>query len=147
MSHLETTDLVQKCTEAGLRMTDQRRVILQVLAEAADHPSVEVVHQRSREIDPSISIATVYRTLNLLDQLNLVRKHDFHESHARFEANVEHHQHHHLIDVESGEVIEFKDDELEGLVQKIASRLGFGLVDRRLELYGKKRGHGRKTRG
>ena len=137
LGHRMTTDLIQKCAIAGIRVTGQRRVILQLLGEAADHPSVEVMHQRAREIDPRISIATVYRTLDLLEQLNLVRKHDFGASHARFEANLE--QHHHLIDVESGEVVEFKDDELEGLVRKIASKVGYSLLDRRLELYGKKK--------
>jgi len=107
------------------------------LTESIDHPSVETVYHRAREIDPSISIATVYRTLHLLDELNLVQRHDFNENYSRFEINLEHH--HHLIDLETGEVIEFKDQELETLKEKIAKRLGFELVDHRLELYGRKK--------
>ncbi|WP_225771789.1 Fur family transcriptional regulator [Inquilinus sp. Marseille-Q2685] len=129
--------LEERCVSAGLKMTDQRRVILQVLTESLDHPSVETVYHRAREIDPSISIATVYRTLHLLDELNLVQRHDFNENYSRFEVNLEHH--HHLIDLETGEVIEFKDQELEALKEKIARRLGFELVDHRLELYGRKK--------
>ena len=129
--------LEERCISAGLKMTDQRRVILQVLTESLDHPSVETVYHRAREIDPSISIATVYRTLHLLDELNLVQRHDFNENYSRFEVNLEHH--HHLIDLETGEVIEFKDQELEVLKEKIARRLGFELVDHRLELYGRKK--------
>ncbi|MFE0757858.1 Fur family transcriptional regulator [Inquilinus sp. NPDC058860] len=129
--------LEERCVSAGLKMTDQRRVILQVLTESLDHPSVETVYHRAREIDPSISIATVYRTLHLLDELNLVQRHDFNENYSRFEVNLEHH--HHLIDLETGEVIEFKDQELETLKEKIAKRLGFELVDHRLELYGRKK--------
>jgi len=129
--------LEERCVSAGLKMTDQRRVILQVLTESLDHPSVETVYHRAREIDPSISIATVYRTLHLLDELNLVQRHDFNENYSRFEVNLEHH--HHLIDLETGEVIEFKDQELEVLKEKIAKRLGFELVDHRLELYGREK--------
>lgn len=128
--------LEQKCVSAGLKMTDQRRVILQVLTDSADHPSVETVYHRARESDASISIATVYRTLHLLDELNLVQRHDFNENYSRFEVNLEHH--HHLIDLETGEVIEFKDQELETLKEKIARRMGYELVDHRLELYGRK---------
>jgi Fur family transcriptional regulator, ferric uptake regulator len=129
--------LEEKCITAGLKMTDQRRVILQVLSESDDHPSVETVYHRARDIDPTISIATVYRTLHLLDEMNLVQRHDFNENYSRFEVNLEHH--HHLIDLETGKVIEFQDQELEVLKEKIARRLGFELVDHRLELYGRKR--------
>ena len=131
MNELET-----KCVTAGLKMTDQRRVILQVLAEAADHPSVDTVYARARAVDPSVSIATVYRTLSLLDQLNLVQKHDFKASFSRFETNLRHH--HHLIDIESGTVIEFQNDRLEALKREIALELGYDLVDHTLELYGRK---------
>lgn len=130
------TELERKCIDAGLKMTGQRRAILQVLAHADDHPSVETLYQRSKEKDSSISIATVYRTLNLLGQMNLVRKHDFNQNHARFEANLE--QHYHFIDVNTGEVVEFKDKELDARLRKIADDLGFDLVDRRVELYGYK---------
>lgn len=128
--------LEQKCVDAGLKMTGQRRTILRVLSESDDHPSVETVYERAREADSSISIATVYRTLNLLDDLNLVQRHDFNEPHSRFEVNMEHH--HHLVDLESGEVIEFQNEEIEHLKVKIAKELGFELLDHRLELYGRK---------
>ncbi len=129
-------NLEQKCVDAGLKMTGQRRTILRVLSESTDHPSVEMVYERAREADSSISIATVYRTLNLLDDLNLVQRHDFNEPHSRFEVNMEHH--HHLVDLESGEVIEFQNEEIEHLKVKIAKELGFELLDHRLELYGRK---------
>ncbi len=130
------TELEQKCIDAGLKMTGQRRVILEVLESADDHPSVETLYMRSKEKDNSISIATVYRTLNLLDQMNLVKKHDFNENHARFEANLE--NHYHFIDVHTGEVVEFKDEKLNARLREIADSLGFELVDRRVELYGHK---------
>ena len=117
-------------------MTGQRRIILQVLGEADDHPSVEMVHQRTKELDASISVATVYRTLNVLDDMNLVRRHDFNENYARIETNLDHH--HHLIDVNSGKVLEFQDKNLEVLIERIAAQLGFELVDHKLELYGRK---------
>ena len=129
--------LEKRCIEAGVKMTGQRRVILEVLSESADHPSVETVHQRAKEIDSSISIATVYRTLHLLNELNLVQRHDFNENYSRFEVNLEHH--HHMIDLETGEVIEFKNQELEHQKIRIARDLGYDLIDHRLELYGRKR--------
>jgi Fur family ferric uptake transcriptional regulator len=129
-------ELEHKCITAGLKMTEQRRVILRVLAEAEDHPSVDTVYARARAVDPSVSIATVYRTLSLLDQLNLVQKHDFKASFSRFETNLRHH--HHLIDIETGDVIEFQNDRLEGLKREIARELGYDLVDHTLELYGRK---------
>ena len=129
--------LEQQCINAGLKMTGQRRVILRVLNCSDDHPSVEIVYQRAKESDPTISIATVYRTLHLLDELNLVKRHDFRENYSRFEVNLEHH--HHLIDLDSGEVIEFRNNELEQIKDRIATELGYELVDHRLELYGKKR--------
>jgi Fur family ferric uptake transcriptional regulator len=130
------TDLEQRCTEAGLKMTGQRRIILKVLGTSEDHPSVETVYERAKEMDPSISIATVYRTLSLLDEMNLVIRHEFQEGHSRYELNWDHH--HHLVDLETGAVIEFQNDELEKLKKKIAKDLGYDLVDHRLELYGKK---------
>ena len=128
--------LAERCAEAGLKMTGQRKVILQVLGDSKDHPSVEDVYERAKEIDSSISIATVYRTLNLLDELDLVIRHEFQEGYSRYEVNLDHH--HHLIDLETGKVIEFQNDELEKLKEKIAQDLGYELVDHRLELYGKK---------
>jgi len=129
-------DLVEKCTEAGLKMTGQRRVILKILSSAEDHPSVEDVYDRAKKVDQSISIATVYRTLGLLDELDLVIRHEFQEGYSRYEANWDHH--HHLVDLETGKVIEFQNEELEKLKIKIAKDLGYELVDHRLELYGKK---------
>ncbi len=130
------TSLEQRCADAGLKMTEQRRVILRVLGTAEDHPSVESVYERARQIDSSISIATVYRTLSLLDELELVIRHEFQEGHSRYEVNRDHH--HHLVDLETGAVVEFQNDELENLKEKIARDLGYELVDHRLELYGKK---------
>ena len=131
-----SSDLEQRCSEAGLKMTGQRKVILKVLGKASDHPSVEDVHDRAKKIDDSISIATVYRTLSLLDELDLVIRHEFQEGYSRYEVNEEHH--HHLIDLDTGKVVEFQNEELEVLKEKIAQDLGYDLVDHRLELYGKK---------
>lgn len=130
------TELEQRCAEAGLKMTGQRKTILKVLGTAKDHPSVEAVYERAKEIDDSISIATVYRTLSLLDELDLVIKHEFQEGYSRYELNWDHH--HHLVDLETGKVIEFQNEELEKLKVKIAEELGYELIDHRLELYGKK---------
>jgi Fur family transcriptional regulator, ferric uptake regulator len=128
-------DLEALCAEKGLRITEQRRVIARVLSEAEDHPDVEEVHRRSSAIDPGISIATVYRTVRLFEEAGILERHDFGDGRSRYEAAPETH-HDHLIDVESGKVIEFVDDELEQLQKKIAERLGFRLVDHRMELYG-----------
>lgn len=130
------TELELRCQQAGLKMTGPRKTILRVLGESADHPSVEVVYERAKAIDSSISIATVYRTLNMLDELDLVTRHEFNETFSRYEANQEHH--HHLIDLETGKVVEFQNDALEKLKIKIAEELGYELIDHRLELYGRK---------
>lgn len=130
------SDLEDRCAQAGLKMTGQRRVILKVLDGSQDHPSVEDVYERAKDMDESISIATVYRTLSLLDELDLVIRHEFQEGYSRYEVNWDHH--HHLVDLETGKVIEFQNDELEKLKIKIAKDLGYELVDHRLELYGKK---------
>lgn len=132
------TSLEQRCADAGLKMTGQRRTILGILDNAADHPSVEEVYERARAADPSISMATVYRTLNLLDELQLVVRHEFKENFARYELNTDHH--HHLIDIETGAVIEFQNEDIEKLKVEIARGLGYDLVECRLELYGRKRG-------
>lgn len=129
-------NLEEKCADAGLKMTGQRKTILKVLGDAEDHPSVEDVYDRAKKLDSSISIATVYRTLSLLDELNLVTRHEFQEGYSRYEVNMDHH--HHLVDLETGEVIEFQSEELEKLKLKIARDLGYELIDHRLELYGKK---------
>lgn len=134
---MSAVELEQKCIEAGLKMTAPRRAVLSVLAHAHDHPSVEDVYERAKKEDPSISIATVYRTLGLLDELGLVYKHDFNDAdHARYEINEEHH--HHLIDLDTGKVIEFQNEKIEKMKQKIAEELGYELVECRLELYGRK---------
>ena len=134
---MNAIDLEQKCQNAGLKMTAPRRVILSVLAQSTDHPSVEDVYDRAKKEDSSISMATVYRTLGLLDELGLVYRHEFNDAdHARYEVNTEHH--HHLIDIDSGKVIEFQNDEIETMKQRIAHDLGYDLVECRLELYGKK---------
>ena len=133
---VEMKELERLCSEAGLKMTGQRRTILRVLEEAEDHPSVENVYERAKAVDDSISMATVYRTLNLLDELDLVIRHEFKENFSRYEVNMEHH--HHLIDVDSGDVVEFQNEELEILKEKIANELGFELVDHRLELFGRR---------
>lgn len=130
------TNLESACARAGLKMTGQRKTILKILEEAGDHPSVELVYERAKAADPSISMATVYRTLNLLDELGMVTRHDFKENFSRFEINLDHH--HHLIDVESGEVVEFQNEEIEKMKQDIARKLGYELVECRLELYGRK---------
>ncbi len=126
----------QTCIDAGLKMTGQRRVILHILEEAVDHPSVEAVYERAKAIDPDISLATVYRTLSLLEEMEIIIRRDFNESFARYDTNTEHH--HHMIDLETGDVIEFKDDELEKVKQRIAAELGYELLDHRLDLYGRK---------
>jgi Fur family ferric uptake transcriptional regulator len=131
-----STSLVQRCAEAGLKMTGQRKIILRVLDEAEDHPAVETVYERAKAIDESISMATVYRTLNLLDELHLVVRQDFNENFSRYDKNTDHH--HHLIDVESGEVVEFQNAEIEEMKKEIARKLGYDLIECRLELYGKK---------
>lgn len=133
---MSSINLEQKCVEAGLKMTEPRRAILDVLAHASDHPSVEDVYERAKQKDPSISMATVYRTLGLLDELGLVYRHEFTDADfARYEVNEEHH--HHLIDLDTGKVIEFQNDEIEKMKQKIAEDLGYELIECRLELYGR----------
>jgi Fur family ferric uptake transcriptional regulator len=128
-------DVEALCHEKGLRITEQRRVIAKVLSEAEDHPDVEALHTRASAIDSGISIATVYRTVRLFEEAGILERHDFGDGRARYEAAPEAH-HDHLIDVETGNVIEFVDPELEALQRRIAERLGFRLVDHRMELYG-----------
>ncbi|CAM3849861.1 Fur family transcriptional regulator [Litorimonas haliclonae] len=128
----------KKCAERGLRMTDQRRIIAQVLSDADDHPDAEELYARASDKDPNISLATVYRTVRLFADANIIETHDFRDGRARYEtADADHHDH--LIDVSSGEVIEFMDEEIEKLQHRIAEKLGYELVDHRLELYGKKK--------
>lgn len=128
-------DIEALCAERGLRITEQRRVIAKVLSESSDHPDVEALHERASAIDPKISIATVYRTVRLFEEAGILDKHDFGDGRSRYEAAPEAH-HDHLIDVETGKVIEFVDPELEALQRQIAEKLGYRLVDHRMELYG-----------
>jgi Fur family ferric uptake transcriptional regulator len=131
----QNIDLEALCAERGLRITEQRRVIARVLSEAEDHPDVEQLHRRAAEIDPKISIATVYRTVRLFDDAGILDRLDFGDGRSRYEATPEAH-HDHLIDVETGRVVEFVDPELEALQRQIAEKLGYRLVDHRMELYG-----------
>jgi Fur family ferric uptake transcriptional regulator len=130
-----TIDIEALCATKGLRITDQRRVIARILSEADDHPDVETLHTRSVAIDPRISIATVYRTVRLFEEAGILERHEFGDGRSRYEAASDAH-HDHLIDVETGNVIEFVDEELEDLQRRIAEKLGFRLVDHRMELYG-----------
>jgi Fur family ferric uptake transcriptional regulator len=128
------SEIEAKCAANGMRMTDQRRVIARVLAGADDHPDVEELYRRAAAIDDRISISTVYRTMKLFEDAGIIERHDFREGRARYEPIPETH-HDHLIDVRTGEVIEFRSEEIERLQAEVARRLGYRLVDHRLELY------------
>ena len=128
-------DVEAVCLKKGLRITEQRRVIAQVLSHVDDHPDVEALHRRVAELDPRISIATVYRTVKLFEEAGIIERHDFQGGRSRYETVQDEH-HDHLINVETGAVVEFHDAELEALQARIAARLGFRLVDHRMELYG-----------
>ncbi len=127
----------QLALEKGMRMTEQRRVVARVLSQADDHPDVEELYRRASAVDPHISIATVYRTVRLFEEGGIIERHDFRDGRSRYEQATEYH-HHHLIDLNTGQVTEFFDAELEALKHKIAERMGYRLVDHRLELYGVK---------
>jgi Fur family ferric uptake transcriptional regulator len=127
----------EKCLIKGVRLTDQRKVIADVMSNSSDHPDVDELHKRVNKIDKKISIATVYRTVKLLEESGIVAKHDFKGGKARYEESPEEH-HDHLIDINSGEIIEFVDKEIEILQNKVAEKLGYRLVDHKLELYGAK---------
>ena len=131
----QAIDIEALCAERGLRITEQRRVIAKVLSEATDHPDVESLHERASAVDPKISIATVYRTVRLFEEAGILDRHDFGDGRSRYEPAPESH-HDHLIDIETGKVLEFVDPELEQLQKQIAEKLGFRLVDHRMELYG-----------
>ena len=129
-------DRIEKlCVEKGMRMTEQRRVIARVVSASHDHPDVEELHRRAVAVDPHISIATVYRTVRLFEEAGILERHDFRDGRSRYEEVPETH-HDHLIDMKSGKVIEFMEPEIERLQHEIARRLGYKLVDHRLELYG-----------
>ncbi|CAI8406893.1 MAG: transcriptional repressor [Hyphomonadaceae bacterium] len=128
-------DQLQKlCAEKGLRMTDQRRIIARVLSDANDHPDAEELHRRANALDKSISLATVYRTVKLFEEAGIIESHDFGDGRARYEEVPDEH-HDHLIDIKSGTVVEFHNEEIERLQIEIARKLGYRLVDHRLELY------------
>jgi len=129
------SQLERRCKEKGLKMTGQRRVIAQVLSDSDDHPDVESLYRRAARVDPRISIATVYRTVKLFEQASILTRHDFGDGRARYEAVPPEH-HDHLIDIDSGQVIEFRDDEIERLQREVARALGYRLVGHRLELLG-----------
>ncbi len=137
MSNEKLTKIEQLCRDKNLKMTGQRKVIAQVLSESEDHPTVEEVYERASSIDGNISLATVYRTVRLLEEENILQSHDFGDGRSRYEEweDFDNH-HHHLIDLESGKIIEFRNDELEILKEKIADELGYKLIDHKLELYG-----------
>ena len=127
--------LEKLCAEKGLRMTEQRRIIARVLSSSDDHPDAEELHRRANDLDNSISLATVYRTVKLFEEAGIIERHEFRDGRARFEEVPSEH-HDHLIDVKTGDVVEFQSAEIERLQVEIAERLGYRLVDHRLELYG-----------
>ena len=141
----DTVDTIeQKCLAKGVKLTDQRRIIAKIISESkseygeSDHPNVDELYSRVSKVDPKISIATVYRTVKLFEEAGILTKHDFKGGKARYEAMIESH-HDHLIDIKTGEIIEFVDDEIEKLQKKVAEKYGYNLVDHKLELYGIKK--------
>lgn len=131
----ELSRIEQLCVDRGMKMTGQRRTIARVLSEASDHPDVEEVYRRAVQLDPKISIATVYRTVRLFEEANILERHDFGDGRSRYEEATEEH-HDHLIDIQSGQVMEFRSPEIEALQRQIAERHGYELVGHRLELFG-----------
>tara|TARA_B110001454_G_scaffold158912_1_gene148231 strand:- start:9 stop:419 length:411 start_codon:yes stop_codon:yes gene_type:complete len=130
-------DIEDKCIKKGVRLTDQRRLVAKAMSESDDHPDVDELHKRVNKIDSKISIATVYRTVKLFEEAGIVAKHDFKGNKARYEETT--HEHHdHLIDINTGEITEFVNEDIEKLQKKVAEKLGYKLVDHRLELYGSK---------
>ena len=139
-----TDTIEQKCLAKGVKLTDQRRIIAKIISDSkseygeSDHPDVDELYSRVSKVDPKISIATVYRTVKLFEEAGILTKHDFKGGKARYEAMIESH-HDHLIDIKTGEIIEFVDDEIEKLQKKVAEKYGYKLVDHKLELYGVKK--------
>jgi len=132
-----SSDIEKKCLEKGVRLTEQRKLIAEVMSKADDHPNVDELHKRVNKLDKKISIATVYRTVKLFEESGIIAKHDFKGNKSRYEQTTEEH-HDHLIDVNTGDIIEFVDEDIEKLQTKVAEKLGYKLVDHRLELYGSK---------
>lgn len=130
LSHLELL-----CQNKGLRMTEQRRIIIRALTQSNDHPDANAVYERASRIDPKISLATVYRTLRLFEEAHILNRHEFGDGRSRYEE-ASHEHHHHLIDMNTGRIIEFHDERIEALQKEIAEKLGYDLVGHRLELYG-----------
>ena len=128
----------QKCISKGVKLTEQRKIIAKIMSDSVDHPDVDELHKRASKIDSKISIATVYRTVKLFEESGIVANHDFKGGKARYEELSESH-HDHLIDIKTGEIIEFVDDEIEKLQKKVADKYGYKLVDHKLELYGLKK--------
>ena len=132
-----SSEIENKCIQQGVRLTEQRKLVAKVMSESTDHPDVDELHKRVNKIDSKISIATVYRTVKLFEEAGVVAKHDFKGTKARYEeATHEHHDH--LIDVNTGEITEFVNEDIEQLQEQVAAKLGYKLVDHRLELYGSK---------
>ena len=132
-----SSDIENKCMQKGIRLTDQRRLVAKVMSDSHDHPDVDELHKRVNKLDPKISIATVYRTVKLFEEAGVVAKHDFKGNKARYEQAPDDH-HDHLIDINTGEITEFVDEDIEKLQKKVAEKLGYKLVDHRLELYASK---------
>ena len=132
-----SVDIESKCKQKGVRLTDQRKIIAKIMSESANHPDVDELHRKVNKLDSKISIATVYRTVKLFEEAGIVEKHDFKGNKARYEQAPEEH-HDHLIDINSGEITEFVNEEIEKLQKQVAKKLGYKLVDHRLELYGSK---------
>ncbi|MGC6517754.1 MAG: Fur family transcriptional regulator [Candidatus Puniceispirillaceae bacterium] len=132
-----TASLLNKCLSQNIRMTAQRQVVIKVIEESEDHPDVDLLYRRSVEVDNTISIATVYRTVKLLEEAGVIERLEFGDGRARYEESGEHHEH--LVDIETGEVIEFYNEELEEMKRNIAEKMGYELVDHRLELFVRKK--------
>ena len=132
-----TNDIENKCIKQGVRLTDQRKLVAKVISESEDHPDVDELHRRVSKLDSKISIATIYRTVKLFEESGILAKHDFKGSNARYEQTAQEH-HDHLIDINTGEITEFVNIEIEKLQKEVAEKLGYKLVDHRLELYGSK---------
>jgi len=133
-----SSDIENKCIKKGVRLTDQRKLVAKIMSESSDHPDVDELYKRVSKIDAKISIATVYRTVKLFEEAGIIAKHDFKGGKARYEELSESH-HDHLIDIKTGEIIEFVDEEIEKLQKKVAEKYGYDLVDHKLELYGVKK--------
>ena len=132
-----SSNIENKCIQKGVRLTDQRKLIAKVMSDSADHPDVDELHKRVSNLDSKISIATVYRTVKLFEEAGIVAKHDFKGNKARYEQTTQDH-HDHLIDINTGEITEFVNEDIEKLQKHVAEKLGYKLVDHRLELYGSK---------